>query len=145
MTKSAEIDQLQAEMARIRRDLNGNVDEIVESAKELTDWRLFVRSYPWASVGAAAAAGYLVAPRIFRSRRDHGNGDGLTSSSDVSKSARPSAKQNNPLLNLATSTLMRNVAQLATHYVTSRLVSPSPPHVSSRQTSTPQGVEYGHQ
>jgi hypothetical protein len=142
MTSTAEIEQLQAEMARIRRDLNGNVDEIVESAKELTDWRLFVRSYPWASVGAAVAAGYLVAPRIFRSA-NHEDGEADRPQSAKSSAIGSAAKHANPLVHLATSALMRNVAQLATQYVTNRLVSPSTTS-ASRQPPTLQGVEYGH-
>jgi hypothetical protein len=142
MTKTADVEQLRAEMARIRRDLNGNVDGIVESAKELTDWRLFVRSYPWASVGAAVATGYLVAPRIFRDRSDHSNGESNRAEA-VGPPARSTGKPTNPLLSMATSALMRNAAQLATHFVTTRLVSQ--PQASRQQPLTPQGAEYGHQ
>jgi hypothetical protein len=32
----------------------------------MTDWRYYCRAYPWASMGAAAAAGYLLVPRRAR-------------------------------------------------------------------------------
>ena len=38
-------------------------DHLVSSARDLTDWRHYVRSFPWLSVTAAAAIGYLVVPR----------------------------------------------------------------------------------
>jgi hypothetical protein len=49
-------------MTRIRCNLNEGVDGIVENAKVMSDWRFYVRSYPWACVGAAVALGYLIVP-----------------------------------------------------------------------------------
>jgi hypothetical protein len=39
----------------------------VEGAEEVTDWRRYIRMYPWAAVGTAAAVGYLIVPRRRRS------------------------------------------------------------------------------
>lgn len=50
-------------MATIRRDMQDNVDDIVENAKELADWRRYVRSAPWVAMGAAAAIGFLAVPK----------------------------------------------------------------------------------
>jgi hypothetical protein len=50
-------------MARIRCELDENVEEVVESAKAMTDWRYYVKAYPWASVALAFVAGYFVVPR----------------------------------------------------------------------------------
>jgi hypothetical protein len=49
-------------MHDLRGQLDNDVEEVVDSAKEFTDWRTYVRSYPWACVGVAAAIGYLVVP-----------------------------------------------------------------------------------
>ena len=50
-------------MAYIRHELDDDVDEIRESAQTLADWHYYVKNYPWACVGVAAALGYLVVPR----------------------------------------------------------------------------------
>ncbi|MEN6498571.1 MAG: hypothetical protein ABFD16_30065 [Thermoguttaceae bacterium] len=56
-------DAIQGQMAKIRSDLNADVRGIVENARVITDWKYYVRRYPWACVAGAAALGYLVVPR----------------------------------------------------------------------------------
>ena len=63
-------DALRLQMASVRSTLDGNVDELVTNvndlvtnARQLTDWRYYVKAAPWASVGAAAAVGYMLVPR----------------------------------------------------------------------------------
>ena len=53
-------------MAQIRRDLHEDVKGVVQGAEAATDWRRFIRNYPWACMGAALAVGYLVVPRKHR-------------------------------------------------------------------------------
>jgi len=62
-----ESDEIRRKMAQIRRDLHADVREVVAGAEAATDWRRYVRSYPWALVGIAAAIGYLVVPKRSRS------------------------------------------------------------------------------
>jgi hypothetical protein len=50
-------------MEQIRCDLAGNVSHLSDDAKTLTDYRYYVRQYPWICLGAAAAAGFLLIPR----------------------------------------------------------------------------------
>jgi hypothetical protein len=59
-------DEIQQQMRQVRRELREDVEEIVENAQVLTDWRHYVRRYPVVCLGAAAAAGYLLVP----ARRD---------------------------------------------------------------------------
>ena len=59
---SSESDRLRLQMARIRSELTEDVGEVVEQAKELTDWHLFVKRHPWLCVGSAAAIGFLLVP-----------------------------------------------------------------------------------
>lgn len=54
---------LRSEMAQVRHELSEDVDDVVENAKELADWRHYVRKYPFVCVGAALAVGYLVVPQ----------------------------------------------------------------------------------
>ena len=56
-------DSLRHEMAQVRQELQDDVGDVVENAKELTDWHHYVRRYPFACVGAALAIGYLVVPQ----------------------------------------------------------------------------------
>lgn len=49
-------------MRRVRRELNVEVQEIVEQARDLADWRYYVGRYPWICLGGAAALGYLLVP-----------------------------------------------------------------------------------
>jgi hypothetical protein len=50
-------------MAALRRELVHDVEHVAESAKAMTDWTFYVRRFPWAAVGVAAAAGFLLVPR----------------------------------------------------------------------------------
>lgn len=56
-------EELQQQMRSIRSDLGVEVHDLVQNARDLTDWHVYVRRYPWACVAAAAAVGYLVVPQ----------------------------------------------------------------------------------
>lgn len=57
---------IQEKMRTVRREVGEDVEEIVESARTLTDWRHYVRRYPLVVVGTAAVIGYLVVPPRYR-------------------------------------------------------------------------------
>lgn len=59
-------DQAQAirqNMAHVRGEFDENVEEFVAGAKNLTNWRHYVKAAPWGAVGAAAALGFVIVPR----------------------------------------------------------------------------------
>jgi hypothetical protein len=58
----ADAEKIQAEMRQVRSELREDVKEVVASARELSDWRQYVRAAPWLSLGAAAAIGYFFVP-----------------------------------------------------------------------------------
>lgn len=62
-TATNEIDDIRRQMARIRRELHEDVRGVVEGAEAATDWRHYIRDYPWASVAVAAALGFILVPR----------------------------------------------------------------------------------
>jgi hypothetical protein len=62
-TGPPESDEIRRKMAQIRRDLHQDVQGVVQGAEAATDWRRFIRNYPWASMGVALAVGYLIVPR----------------------------------------------------------------------------------
>ena len=66
---STDADQIQREMRNVREELRTDVREVVsntqdwmDAARVLMEWQTYVRRYPWACLGAALAAGYLVVP-----------------------------------------------------------------------------------
>jgi hypothetical protein len=89
-----EINEIQQKMAQIRRDLHQDVSEVVAGAEAATDWRRYVRAYPWAAVAIALAAGYMVVPR--RSRHDAANEadmDAIRALLDQARQAAAAAKE----------------------------------------------------
>ena len=60
---SHETKAIRQRMEEVRCDLDEDVQGIVEGARDMRDWRSYVRTYPWVCVGAAVAAGYLLVPR----------------------------------------------------------------------------------
>lgn len=62
-TVSNDVDEIRQQMALIRRDLHENVREVVATAEAATDWRRYLTMYPWVSLGAAFAVGYVIVPR----------------------------------------------------------------------------------
>ena len=49
-------------MAMIRLRIDEHTDGLVAQVNALSDWRSYVRRYPWLSVSAAAAIGFVVVP-----------------------------------------------------------------------------------
>jgi len=62
-----QIEEIRRRMAQIRMELHQDMQGVVAGTDAATDWRYYVRLYPWASLGAAALVGYLVIPRRRRS------------------------------------------------------------------------------
>src|SRR4249920_1505119 len=54
--------EIQREMQHVRANLGTDVRNLAQQARDSTDWRHYVRSYPWVCLGAVAAAGYLLVP-----------------------------------------------------------------------------------
>jgi len=61
------IDDIRRQMAQIRRELHEDIQGVVAGAEAVTDWRRYVRLYPWPCVAAAFVLGYLVVPRRHKS------------------------------------------------------------------------------
>jgi len=57
------IDDIRRQMAQIRRELHEDIQGVVAGAEAVTDWRRYVRLYPWPSVAAAFVVGYLIVPK----------------------------------------------------------------------------------
>ncbi|HWL08570.1 MAG TPA: hypothetical protein VNQ76_09205 [Planctomicrobium sp.] len=59
-TEAAE--RLQLRMQRIRRRLDVDVDDIINDAQQLLDWKYYLRRQPIASVIGLAVVGYFLVP-----------------------------------------------------------------------------------
>ena len=62
-SKPATPDEIRRQMNTIRSSLGGDVQGIVSNAQELTDWRHYVRTFPWGSLGVASLLGYFAVPQ----------------------------------------------------------------------------------
>lgn len=60
---SQSTDDIHRKMATIRASMNGDITGIMSNAKDLVDWKYYLRSYPWIGIGLAVAVGYLAVPR----------------------------------------------------------------------------------
>jgi len=58
----AEADAIQRQMRSVREDMRQDVRELVVSAREMTDWTVYVKAYPWLCMGAALAVGFIIVP-----------------------------------------------------------------------------------
>lgn len=63
MANSKTAKEIRAEMAALRAEMDVEVGAIAENAVALSDWRFYVRQYPWYCLSAAALAGYFMVPR----------------------------------------------------------------------------------
>ena len=62
MTETTDIAGIQRQMSEIRGEMRHDMNTLVKNARTLSDWRYYVRNYPWACLGAAAFVGYLLVP-----------------------------------------------------------------------------------
>ncbi|HYO24456.1 MAG TPA: hypothetical protein VEQ85_05855 [Lacipirellulaceae bacterium] len=59
---SDDAERIRQQMQHVRRDMDAGMQDIKLGAKQLSDWRYYVRQHPWACVGSAFALGFLVTP-----------------------------------------------------------------------------------
>jgi len=59
---SDEAERIRRQMQDVRLEMGRDVHEVVERAKELSDWRYYVRKHPWVCMGSALAIGFLAMP-----------------------------------------------------------------------------------
>jgi|GEM_PF-3551442 len=62
MAETTDISDIQRQMSEIRGEMRHDMNTLVTNARTLSDWRYYVRNYPWACLGAAAFVGYLLVP-----------------------------------------------------------------------------------
>ncbi|MBI3866304.1 MAG: hypothetical protein HY290_30865 [Planctomycetia bacterium] len=63
------VEDIQREMESVRSSLRSDVRSLARQARNSTDWRHYVRHYPFACLCAVAVAGYLLVPRRNRGKQ----------------------------------------------------------------------------
>jgi len=95
-TALKETDEIRRRMAQIRHELHQDVQEVVSGAEAVTDWRRYIRLYPWAAVGTAVVLGYVIVPKRRRSvPRDLARQSDLVEVNELLKKAQESKPEGN--------------------------------------------------
>jgi hypothetical protein len=63
MSTEDSAEKIRRRMAELRRDLDLDVEEVSRGARTITDWKFYARKFPWAIMGGALLAGYLLVPK----------------------------------------------------------------------------------
>jgi hypothetical protein len=63
MSPDDSAEEIRLRMAELRRDVERDVRKVSRDARVITDWKFYVRRFPWAVAGAALVAGYLLVPK----------------------------------------------------------------------------------
>ncbi|MCU0720959.1 MAG: hypothetical protein MUC83_14710 [Pirellula sp.] len=127
MNETHETEDILRRMGEIRDELDEGVQEIVERAREMKDWRTYVQAYPWLFLGSAVVAGYLMVPR----RRNRNN---------TTPASQSSGSKVTQTLGFVGMMVMREVlSQIARQASQSLMTSLTPTSTSDSQT--PQDIE----
>ena len=111
-------ERIQRRMHDLRGQLDHDVEEVVDSAKEFTDWHTYVRRYPWVCVGVAAAIGYLVVPsRVELESPDVETLLELTKKNKLVVEANPSPRKQEGIASTALRFLLHTAGRSALTYL----------------------------
>jgi len=118
MHESLETQAILERMEEVRCDLDEDVQEIVEGARVMGKWRYYVQNYPWICLGAAAAGGYLIVPRVWRSQPAAQPPAELASPSRILVTPRspPQGSARGALMAFVGSLVLRGVSSYALHH-----------------------------
>ena len=56
-------ESVRARMQQLRCEIDADVEDMAASARTMVDWKHYVKTYPWVSLGAAVALGFLIVPK----------------------------------------------------------------------------------
>lgn len=128
MQDSQETQAILRRMEEVRCDLDEGAKEIAESARDMGEWRHYVKNYPWVSVGVACVIGYAVIPRHRLGYREVNRTlEELAGHSRLLKESHPtsSTRLRNSVLMFAGNLLWRSALSYATRQASQRLATQS--------------------
>gem|GEM_PF-2279561 len=67
--QAGDAEDLRLRMAQIRRKLPQDMERIVSGARQIVDWKQYVRDFPWATTLTAVVVGYWLVPSTRRVAR----------------------------------------------------------------------------
>lgn len=135
----AEAEAIQRQMRAVREDLRDDMRELVVSAREMTDWSIYVKAYPWLCIGAAFALGFVIVPS--RSVIVKPDAEGLIELAKRNKlvvkmheSPQPKKRGGllNELLGLAAATLLQSGVKVVTSQISAGFHADGQPHRNGR-------------
>jgi len=135
----AEAETIQKQMRAVREDIRDDMRELVVSAREMTDWTIYVKAYPWLCLGAAFALGFVIVPS--RSVIIKPDAEGLMELARRNKlvvkmqESSPQKKRGgllNELLSLAAATLLQSGMKVVTSQFSQGFSSDGQPHRNGR-------------
>ena len=56
-------DAVGARMQGIRCEIDRDLEDLAASARNMVDWKHYVKAHPWLSLGTAVALGFLIVPK----------------------------------------------------------------------------------
>lgn len=63
MNRPPQGEAVRKRMQQLRCEIDGDMENVSESARTMLDWKHYVKTYPWVCFGAAVALGFLIVPR----------------------------------------------------------------------------------
>ena len=101
-------ESVRARMQQLRCEIDGDVEDMAASARNVVDWKHYVKMYPWVCLGTAAALGFLIVPK--RSKVMHPN---LASLTELAKTGHLVAKPASAATRGLVDALLATVASIA--------------------------------
>jgi hypothetical protein len=59
---SEDAERIRQQMQHVRQEMGAGMQDVLHGARQLSDWKYYVRRHPWACVGSAFALGFLATP-----------------------------------------------------------------------------------
>jgi hypothetical protein len=110
LQNSPETEAIRQRMEEVRCDLDEDVQEIVEGARDMGKWRSYVKAYPWVFMGAAFAVGYLIVPRRLLGTQPNAKQPPESAHPSVLPPSSPMAGMRSKLLAFVGTLVLRGVA-----------------------------------
>lgn len=138
-------EEIQRQMQSVRSSLRADVKELVENARDMTDWHYYVRRFPVTSVALAAVAGFTLTslgtqstPRTSQS----GSSSTLGEQPTLPLAAAPSltSRMFSNLSGMATSALSRAAIAFATQHLNRVIAENGFMSANTRSFEAPQEV-----
>ena len=109
-------DAVRARMQQLRCEIDGDMEDVSANARNMVDWKHYVKTYPWVCLGAAAALGFLIVPKRSRAIRPD-----LATLTDLARTGhlvvKPASAATHGLIDALLATVANIAVQRATAYL----------------------------